>query len=443
MADRQILVFSGAQPVQQPANDKLILTGPLDTVTHYVTAAAELVLMPGGNSGIQSSNLRDARGDFSIDLQLSTDADTQVASGSSAMILGGARNTANGIRAMVVGGEDNTTTGQASCILSGDQGSIDAGSVFSVIAGGQNNSLINSDYAFIGSGDTCTANASNNASIGGGVSNDVANSTAGTIAGGSNNDVTGVAGTVCGGQTNAAAGSRAFIGGGRGNICDGDYAGVCSGNGCTVSAAGDYGVVSGGKDNDATALYAACVGGLLNVASGNYATCLGGNDCEAQEQYSSALGWSAVATHNGEFAFCGSDSYLSPGDSQWMLLTLRRATSNATPRFMYTDGAADTLTLPANTSWTFDILVNGFKTDGSATAGYRIQGVIYRDGSGNVTFAGGTPTTTVIAETDATWDCVVEANVAAQALDIKVTGSAATAINWTAKAEIVQNTVAL
>ena len=124
-----------------------------------------------------------------------------------------------------------------------------------------------------------------------------------------------------------------------------------------------------------------------------------------------------------------------------MVCTLRRATSNATPRYMYVDGAAEQLTIPANTCWAFSLMVAAMKSDGTDVAGYDIRGVAYRDGDGHVTFAGGTPSTTVIAETNAAWDCVVEADTTNQAVAVKVTGPAATSINWVARAEIIQTQV--
>src|SRR4030042_4224055 len=107
--------------------------------------------------------------------------------------------------------------------------------------------------------------------------------------------------------------------------------------------------------------------------------------------------------------------FASTGDCQRMVCTLRRATSNATPRYMYVDGAAEQLTVPANTCWAFSLMVAAMKSEGTHVAGYEIKGVAYRDGDGNITFAGGTPATTVIAETNAAWDCVVEADTTNQA----------------------------
>jgi len=454
MASHQILVFSGSYPERQPAGDTLSLTGPLDTVTSVITATGALTLAPGGSGGIQADNTRNARGDFAIDLQLSTDANTQVASGSSAMILGGARNTANGTRSMVVGGEDNISTGTASCVLSGDGGVIDVSCAYSVIAGGQSCELLNSDYSFIGCGDTCTINASNSCFIGGGVSNDIASgATSSVIAGGSNNDVTGVASAILGGQTNVIAGTRSAIGAGQGQSCSGDYAGIFTGNGCSITGSGDwsvicggasnaatnaYAIVGGGRNNTVSGLYSTSIGGRYNVASGVYSTCLGGYDNDAVTGNSVTMGRQAKTFQQGQFAFASAGGFAAAGDCQRMLNTLRRATSNATSRYMYVDGASEQLTVPADTSWTFDLLVNAIELDGSNSAGYSIQGVITRDGTANVAFVGGTPTTTVIAESDSNWDCVVEADTTNQALAIKITGVAATTVRWNCRAEILQ-----
>lgn len=468
---KQILVLDVAQISQQPANETIVLMGPLDTSTFYITATGQLTLMPGGTSGVQFSTGGNARGEYSSDFQLSRSADTQVASGSSSVILGGARNTASNKRSAVISGADNSVASWAACIVSGDQGSIDATSSYSVIVGGQYNQINASNWSGVVVGNTCTVNTADNAIISGGVSNHITSSTGSVVAGGSNNNINnsvvgiisgGLGNTVnasyssvCGGKTNVIGSTYSVIGGGLlntlgasatyGGILSGyyssvtaSYSGVCTGR--LNSVAGSNSVVCGGQSNSVSGNYSSAMGGYSNIVNNSFSTSLGGRECSASADYSIVMGYNSKTTHYGSFAYSGSPGFLSQGDSQRILLTLKRATSNTTPRYMYVDGVSATMDIPANTSWTFSALVNAFKTDGSQTGGYLLQGVIYRDGSLAPVFVG-SPVITVLGETDATWDCIVEA--AANRLDIKVTGAAASAINWTARVEIIQNTVTL
>ena len=469
---KQILVIDGAQVEQQPINETIVLQGPLDVSTHYITSAAELRLVPADTYGVQVSNGGNARGEYSLDLQVSRTADTQVASGSSSIILGGSRNTANNIRAAVLSGSDNICSGNSCVIVSGKQANIDNLSTYSILNGGQYCEINDSDWSGIGVGDACTVNTSSSAVIGGGVNCHITNSIGGVVVGGSNNNVNNsTAGGICSGLYNTVNDDFSFIGGGKSNTINGlycaivcglsntigagiSYCGILSGynnsvsvgststicSGSTNSITNSYSVICGGQSHSIAGSFSGVLCGYSNAANGSFSTALGGRENAATAKYSFAMGYDAKSTHQGEIAYSGSPKILNQGDSQRMLMTLKRATSNTTPRYMYVDGASLTMDIPTNTSWTFDILVNAFKTDGSATAGYHIRGIIYRDGTAVPVFAG-TPTTTVIAETDAAWDCVVEAT--ANRLDIKVTGAAATAINWTARVEIIQNMVTL
>lgn len=310
MANFQILVFSGVQAVQQPANDTLILTGPLDTVTHYVTATGTLILMPGGAGGIQSTNLRNARGNYALDLQIVTDANTQVASGYAAIILGGIRNTASGSGTTIIAGEDNVVTGPLSCIISCDVGSIDSASVRSLIGGGHDVTIINSDNVFVGAGENITCNASNSAFIGSGITCTITGSIAGVVCGGSNNDVTGTAGAICGGQSNSVSGSRAGILAGQGNSTAGDYAGICSGNSCEIAAAGDWAFIGGGLTNTVSGPYGFVGGGMNNDTLGSLSGIASGNANDIGSAGAhSFIGGGQLNTINNASCVIGGGSY--------------------------------------------------------------------------------------------------------------------------------------
>ena len=81
------------------------------------------------------------------------------------------------------------------------------------------------------------------------------------------------------------------------------------------------------------------------------------------------------------------------------------------------------IVIPANTTWTYSIHVSVRGTEGGAggeiSAGYKIEGVIERDGSNNTALVG-SPTYTVLAEDDADWDVRVSADDTNEALWVEV-----------------------
>jgi hypothetical protein len=496
--NHEILVFNGVRPERQPATDTLILTGPLDTVTHHITATAELILMPGGTGGIQASTSGDARGDYALDLQLTTTANTQVASGDASMILGGVRNTAAGAGTIIIGGEDNVVNGPLSCIVSCDIGNIDADSIRSLIGGGKNHVLINSDTFFIGAGENCTANASNSGVIAGGISCDMANAIAGVIGGGSNNDVLNTAAIIAGGQSNQASGDRAFIGGGRLNVNAGDYAGIAAGYSCDITAAGDYGFVGGGKDNVVAAVYGTLSGGEANDVTGDYSTISGGinnevatsnatigggnfNTITAAGYFGTISGGSsnniagdygaigggtlnktagigacipggAQHTANGNYSVClgryavaefhgcishAANQIAQVGDSMTMTVQMQGVTLNATSSLLYTNGSNEKLVMTPNTCWVFRALVNGFSfTDAAESVGYLLLGVARRTGAGDIAILG-IPNSTVLGRDNVGHSVTVSANTTTQSLDFIIQGTANTVMAWAGKVELV------
>ena len=469
MANREILVFNGSRVMQQPCGDTLVLCGPLNTVTYIITATGALTLTPGGDAGIQADNTRNDRGDFAIDLQLSATANTQVASGSSSMILGGARNTANGIRSMVVGGEDNTSSGQASVILSGDQNEIEANASYSAILGGRLNDIIESDYSIICCGDTNNINVSDSCFIGGGVGHLIETGATGAfIGGGSNNDILGTAlvGVCCGGQNASVGGSRAGTVAGRYASAQGSYAFVGAGLSCTVTSAGVYGCIVGGRNNTVTADYGCVVGGYFNDATGDYSGALsgynsnaegaysvvaggsngtasgsyscvpGGSRCVASSDYGFACGYRAVATFSGAMAHSG--AYVArTGDSQAQVVQMQGSTADATAKLLYTNGVDEKLVMTANTCWAFRCLGQGFNFDTEAeSVAYEISGLCRRTGTGNIAFVG-TPTSVLLGRDNASHSITATVNTTTQSLDFVIQGTAATNIKWAARVELV------
>lgn len=149
MTSRTPLVVVDGDLQQQPVGDELLLRGNLNVDTYIVTAAGDLVLLPGSNRGILSSNTGDTRGEYTTDLQRVRTANTQVAKGNYSTIAGGNDNTASGLNAAIGGGYSN-----------------DASGVYSTISGGHNNTA-NGSYSTVLGGNSNVASGAQASIIGG------------------------------------------------------------------------------------------------------------------------------------------------------------------------------------------------------------------------------------------------------------------------------------
>lgn len=147
-----------------------------------------------------------------------------------------------------------------------------------------------------------------------------------------------------------------------------------------------------------------------------------------------AVGAGSNARIYGQQAFANG-SFTGAGDAQEGLYVLRNETTNTTLTELYLDGAAATerLVLPNNSVFTFDILVAARRTDAvGGGAAYRFVGVARKDTTaGSITFIG-TPSKTVIGETDAPWDAAVSVDTTNGSIRVRVTGQNAKTIRWVA-----------
>jgi len=242
-----------------------------------------------------------ARGNYSVDLQKSRTANTQVASGVNSVIVGGQLNTASSTASFVGGGYLNSNSGGYATIVGGNSNTV-TGS-FQAIVGGISNSITSffSTGSFIGGGDTnsITAGAGQtNCVISGGLGN-VVSSGYSTISGGQSNTAsTNTHATVVGGLSNTASGAYS-VAGGWANTASGGSS-VALGRNCT--ATNNYSVALGGYTR-ATGQYSACIGGSFGV--GSYAT----------DTYSIALGAYTRSYLYGQLAHSGNDFNKSYGTS--------------------------------------------------------------------------------------------------------------------------------
>lgn len=159
-----------------------------------------------------------------------------------------------------------------------------------------------------------------------------------------------------------------------------------------------------------------------------------GSGSEASGVGSFAIGDGTNASIFGSRAFANG-SFATAGDAQQGMYVLRNITTTNTATDLFLDGVAATqrLVVGNNSVWTFDILVAGRRTDATGGgAGYRFVGVLRKDTtSASITFVG-TPSKTVLGETNAAWDVSLTANTTNGDLRVTVTGENTKTIRWVA-----------
>jgi hypothetical protein len=274
-----------------------------------------------------------------------------------------------------------------------------------VIAGGAGNSM---SAERINPFSYCT--------IGGGNDNRMANYTipqeGSTIAGGEHNWIGGYAGsgTISGGANNQVNAYHGTIGGGYSNqvfnltfnpplglaptIAGGEY-----------NSAVEAGTVSGGRYN-----YVGEMGGIIP----------GGLQAKTRS-------FGQLAYASGQFA--------SGGDAQTSTYVCRATSTNASPTNLTPNdttsyqGGPFRILVPTNSTWTFEILVTGRASDGTSAA-FRLVGAI-KNNAGTTSIMG-SPTKSIVATDDPSWDANAVADVSNHALVIQVIGANGTTIRWVA-----------
>jgi len=232
---------------------------------------------------------------------------------------------------------------------------------------------------------------------------EVASGDRSVVLGGSDNTASAADSAVVGGEANGATAAHSFVGGGNLNVASGTHSSIPGGflNKATAAFSGVY----GGQRNEADSLYSVCVGGVF-----------------------------AETANEGEVAFGGNAAAASAGGNQGSVFCVYASTTDATQTNMQ-DANANNITIPDDTAWKFTASVVGIKDDGSEAGMYEIVGGVRKDGVAAAVFVG-TPTVSVIGEDDSAWD--VTSAIANSTLTLKVTGVAATNINWTGRIDVTQ-----
>jgi hypothetical protein len=169
-------------------------------------------------------------------------------------------------------------------------------------------------------------------------------------------------------------------------------------------------------------------------ATGGYSIALGAGFSLASESYTFAL-LGGQADAFGKIALASG----SGATAQYALITLVKDTTNATPAVMTSDGGSagtvNQIILRANSAYMFSIFVVARRqaADGTASAAWKIEGLVRREGSAGTTTLVSSNTTTI--SNVPAWSVAVSADTTNDALAITVTGAASTDIRWVATAQ--------
>jgi hypothetical protein len=334
----------------------ILQLGAESTATTQATAVIQstsgsLALVPSGSGAITAA-IPDgttvggnARGSYTVDLQMSRTAANQVASSQFGFIGGGENNRINGSFGAIVAGSGNTIPlgGSQYIFIGGGIGNQSSGYASSVLSGESNNS------------------SGGRAVISGGASN--TNSSAyGTISGGQSNTASsGTHATVVGGQLNTASGQHSVVGG---------FNNTASGG---MSVALNF-------TNVASGLYSVALGSN-NTSNGTISTTIGAQNI--------ASGFTSIALNVQSNAYLysqqsnASGQFTANGDAQQSLLTARRSASLTTgaTSSLSLDGTGTTnLIIPNGANRTWNTTVNWVATvtgSSGTTTGVSVGNSIY------------------------------------------------------------------
>ncbi len=177
-----------------------------------------------------------------------------------------------------------------------------------------------------------------------------------------------------------------------------------------------------------------------NTVSGANAVAIGsGNTASVTDGLATGAGavtraFGAESRANGSFT--------AAGDAQRGVYVARTITTDATANVeLFLDGATEQLVMPNNSVFTFDILVAARRTDATGGgAAYRFVGAARKDTTaGSITFIG-TPSKTIIGETNTPWDAAVSVDTSTGAFRVRATGEAAKTIRWVATIQTTEVT---
>ena len=291
---------------------------------------------------------------------------------------------------------------------------------------------------------------------------------------GTNTDATSSYSTALG-QNSASSGSQAVTGLGAmalgGSYASGadSFAAAIANNTSSYGATGANSVAMGSlakaTNSDALALgdransnaTASSAIGRQSSATGNSSVSIGTSSA-ASTSNSVAISTSATASGNGSisvggYSTAGGDrgvsigvgasssivgkfAYSNGGIAFGGYFPMHQTTSDATPTALTTDGSAagndDQVILPNNSAFAFHgtIVARQQASGGTASAAWKIEGLIRREGSAGTTVLVNSATT--VLDNTPSWGLALSADTTNGGLKVEATGAASTNIRWVA-----------
>jgi len=188
-----------------------------------------------------------------------------------------------------------------------------------------------------------------------------------------------------------------------------------------------------GQAAQATTNYAYSIG-FGSLASGNYSFSAG-RDTTASARGTVALGEASLASIQGKMSFAAS-RFTAQGDAQSGTFVLRSDTTDATPEALTTSnsaaGTTNQVILPNNSAYAFHgtIVARQQASAGTASAAWKVEGLIRREGSAGTTVLVNSATT--VLDNTPSWGLALSADTTNGGLKVEATGAASTNIRWVA-----------
>ena len=156
---------------------------------------------------------------------------------------------------------------------------------------------------------------------------------------------------------------------------------------------------------------------------------------EALQNNSVAIGTRAKAAIRGKFVFANG-AFGDNGDAQLGIFSLRSDTTDATAEALTTNkstaGTTNQIVLPNSSAYAFHgtIVARQKASEGTASAAWKIEGLIRREANAGTTVLVNSATT--VLDNTPSWGMALTANTSHGGLAITVTGAASTNIRWVA-----------
>lgn len=386
--------FTGSQNTVAPNDSR----NASRVLVNTASVNADAVFQPKGVGALlgqlpdNTSTGGNKRGDYAVDWQLSRGSADQVASGSLAVICGGANSRAYGSESFIGSGNGNV-----------------AGAYTSVVGGRFNSCTVSSGF------------------IGGGQSN--------TITGVEYNAV------MCGRQNTVSGDRYAVVVAGFSNQAQSERSMILNGDSCIASAS--YTTIIGGNNSTASGSTSTVIG--TNSSATNTYAFVKGHQSQATAILSEAHGYYALAAIKSVDVYA-KGFFVQRGDCQREIHMQKRVTIDATQATMTSDpfsttatpDATNTIAITNDSCYGFTGIVTARNQDtDNESAAWEIKGCI--DNNGGTTAFVGTPTVTALGDDSAgAWNVSLVADNTLDALLIKVTGQNAKTIRWGASVELMK-----